>query len=171
MMSPEADRVVRCFTRSSWASRSGEWPSQAPRCPRIRRRAQPEHCAPSDPTRIDSKVSTAMKLLRYGPAGQEQPGILDAQGTIRALSSHLPDIGPEQLSPRALKALSRIDLSTLPAVSGNPRLGLPCVGTRKFIAIGLNYADHAAESNLPIRPNRSSSPRRSAVCRDRTTTS
>jgi 2-keto-4-pentenoate hydratase/2-oxohepta-3-ene-1,7-dioic acid hydratase in catechol pathway len=91
-----------------------------------------------------------MKLLRYGPAGREQPGILDSQGILRALSGHVPDLGPMQISPGGLKALAAIDPATLPAVPGNPRLGLPFTGTRKFIAIGLNYADHAAESNLPI---------------------
>jgi 2,4-didehydro-3-deoxy-L-rhamnonate hydrolase len=91
-----------------------------------------------------------MKLLRYGPAGREQPGILDSQGQIRALTGRHADFGPEQLAPAALKALAAIDPTSLPVVSGNPRLGLPFSGTRKFIAIGLNYADHAAESNLPI---------------------
>jgi 2,4-didehydro-3-deoxy-L-rhamnonate hydrolase len=91
-----------------------------------------------------------MKLLRYGPAGSEQPGILDSQGQIRALTGRHADFGPEQLAPAALKALAAIDPTSLPVVSGNPRLGLPFSGTRKFIAIGLNYADHAAESNLPI---------------------
>jgi 2,4-diketo-3-deoxy-L-fuconate hydrolase len=91
-----------------------------------------------------------MKLLRYGPAGREQPGLLDSQGQIRALAGHYPDIGPEQLAPATLKALAAIDPATLPLVSGSPRLGLPFAGTRKFIAVGLNYADHAAESNLPI---------------------
>ena len=91
-----------------------------------------------------------MKLLRYGPAGREQPGILDNQGQIRALSGRHADLGPEHLSPASLKALAAIDPTSLPVVSGNPRLGLPFSGTRKFIAIGLNYADHAAESNLPI---------------------
>ncbi len=91
-----------------------------------------------------------MKLLRYGPAGREQPGLLDAQGQIRALAGRYSDIGPEQLAPASLKALAAIDPATLPLVPGNPRLGLPLAGTRKFIAIGLNYADHAAESNLPI---------------------
>ena len=91
-----------------------------------------------------------MKLLRYGPAGREQPGILDSQGQIRALSGRYADIGPEHLSPASLKTLAAIDPTSLPVVSGNPRLGLPFSGTRKFIAIGLNYADHAAESNLPI---------------------
>jgi 2,4-didehydro-3-deoxy-L-rhamnonate hydrolase len=91
-----------------------------------------------------------MKLLRYGPAGQEKPGLLDAQGQIRSLTGHVADIGPAQLAPASLKALARVDPTTLPLVSGGPRLGLPFAGTRKFIAIGLNYADHAAESNLPI---------------------
>jgi 2,4-didehydro-3-deoxy-L-rhamnonate hydrolase len=91
-----------------------------------------------------------MKLLRYGPAGREQPGLLDSQGEIRALAGRYTDIGPEQLAPATLKALAAIDPATLPLVPGTPRLGLPFTGTRKFIAIGLNYADHAAESNLPI---------------------
>jgi 2-keto-4-pentenoate hydratase/2-oxohepta-3-ene-1,7-dioic acid hydratase in catechol pathway len=91
-----------------------------------------------------------MKLLRYGPAGQEKPALLDAQGQLRSLAGHLPDIGPMQLAPAGLKTLAALDPDTLPLVSGNPRLGLPFAGTRKFIAIGLNYADHAAESNLPI---------------------
>jgi 2,4-diketo-3-deoxy-L-fuconate hydrolase len=91
-----------------------------------------------------------MKLLRYGPAGREQPGLLDSQGQIRALAGCYTDIGPDQLAPAALKALAAIDPATLPLVPGNPRLGLPFAGTRKFIAIGLNYADHAAESNMPI---------------------
>jgi len=91
-----------------------------------------------------------MKLLRYGPAGREQPGILDPQGNIRALSGRYSDIGPAQLSPAALRALASVDPMTLPVVSGNPRLGLPFSGTRKFLAIGLNYADHAAEANMAI---------------------
>ena len=91
-----------------------------------------------------------MKLLRYGPAGREQPGLLDSQGQVRALAGRYSDIGPEQLSPATLKALAAIDPATLPLVSGSPRLGLPFAGTRKFIAVGLNYADHAAESNMPI---------------------
>ena len=91
-----------------------------------------------------------MKLLRYGPAGREQPGLLDSQGQIRALAGRYTDIGPEQLAPATLKALAAIDPATLPLVPGSPRLGLPFAGTRKFIAVGLNYADHAAESNMPI---------------------
>jgi 2,4-diketo-3-deoxy-L-fuconate hydrolase len=91
-----------------------------------------------------------MKLLRYGPVGREQPGILDAQGQIRTLSGRHPDIGPRELSAATLKSLAAIDPTTLPLVPGNPRLGLPFTGTRKFIAIGLNYSDHAAESNMAI---------------------
>ena len=91
-----------------------------------------------------------MKLLRYGPVGREQPGMLDAQGRIRALSGVCCDIGPDQLSDVSLKALAAIDPSTLPLVVGSQRLGVPIAGTRKFIAVGLNYADHATEANLPI---------------------
>jgi len=91
-----------------------------------------------------------MKLLRYGPAGHEQPGILDSHGRIRSLTGSIPDLTAQHLSPASLKRLAAIDPASLPAVPGNPRLGVPFAGTRKFIAIGLNYADHAAESNLPI---------------------
>ncbi|MGH7108193.1 MAG: fumarylacetoacetate hydrolase family protein [Acetobacteraceae bacterium] len=91
-----------------------------------------------------------MKLLRYGPTGHEQPGILDANGRIRALAGTLPDLTPQHLSPASLKRLAAIDPASLPVAAGTPRLGVPFAGTRKFIAIGLNYADHAAESNLPI---------------------
>ncbi|WP_434212560.1 fumarylacetoacetate hydrolase family protein [[Pseudomonas] boreopolis] len=91
-----------------------------------------------------------MKLLRYGPAGQERPGLLDAQGRIRDLSAHLPDLTGEALAPARLATLAAIDPDSLPLVEGNPRYGVPVAGVRKFIAIGLNFADHAAESNLPI---------------------
>lgn len=91
-----------------------------------------------------------MKLLRYGPAGREKPGLLDSAGFIRDLSGKIGDITPEQLSAAKLAALAAIDPRTLPVVQGKPRLGVPVSGSRKFIAIGLNYADHAAESNLPI---------------------
>ena len=91
-----------------------------------------------------------MKLLRYGPAGREQPGVLDAQGQIRALSGHCPDIGPAELSAASLESLAAIDPSTLPVVPGKPRIGLPFAGTRKFMAIGLNYVDHAEESGMAI---------------------
>ncbi|PQZ77412.1 MULTISPECIES: fumarylacetoacetate hydrolase family protein [unclassified Brevundimonas] len=91
-----------------------------------------------------------MKLLRYGPVGQEKPGALDAQGRIRDLSGVVADITPEQLWGEGLAALKAIDPETLPLVEGQPRYGVPVNGVRKFIAIGLNFADHAAESNLPI---------------------
>lgn len=91
-----------------------------------------------------------MKLLRYGKPGKERPGMLDSDGKIRDLSEHVTDIAGAALAPATLKKLAKIDPKTLPAVRGNPRLG-PCVaGTGKFICIGLNYADHAAESNLPV---------------------
>ena len=91
-----------------------------------------------------------MKLLRYGPKGQEKPGTLDAEGRIRDLSGVVADITPDQLHGAALEALKAIDPTTLPLVEGEPRYGVPVNGSRKFIAIGLNFADHAAESNLPI---------------------
>ena len=91
-----------------------------------------------------------MKLLRYGPQGQEKPGLLDADGKIRDLSAHVPDIAGAVLTD--LDRLAQIDPASLPLVPGTPRLG-PCVaGTGKFICIGLNYADHAAESGLQVPP-------------------
>ncbi|WP_136644858.1 fumarylacetoacetate hydrolase family protein [Tabrizicola sp. YIM 78059] len=91
-----------------------------------------------------------MKLLRYGPKGQEKPGLLDASGTIRDLSAHVADLSGAVLTD--LDRLKAIDPATLPRVEGSPRLG-PCVGgTGKFICIGLNYADHAAESGLQVPP-------------------
>jgi len=91
-----------------------------------------------------------MKLLRYGPVGQEKPGLLDADGVIRDLSGVIADLGPAEISPAGLAKLAAIDPATLPLVEGNPRYG-PCVtGTRHFVAIGLNYADHAAESGLAL---------------------
>ncbi|WP_191555323.1 fumarylacetoacetate hydrolase family protein [Brevundimonas aurantiaca] len=91
-----------------------------------------------------------MKLLRYGPRGQEKPGLLDADGRIRDLSGVVADITPDQLWGEGLAALKAIDPERLPLVEGQPRYGVPVNGVRKFIAIGLNFADHAEESNLPI---------------------
>ena len=91
-----------------------------------------------------------MKLLRYGPAGSEKPGLLDASGAIRDLSGHIADIGPAELSPDSLKRLAAIDPASLPKVEGQPRYGAPVTGVGKFIAIGLNYADHAAESGQQV---------------------
>jgi 2-keto-4-pentenoate hydratase/2-oxohepta-3-ene-1,7-dioic acid hydratase in catechol pathway len=91
-----------------------------------------------------------MKLLRYGPKGSEKPGLLDADGQIRDLSGVISDITGAQLSPASLKALAAIDPKSLPLVEGSPRYGVPVSGVQKFIAVGLNFADHAAESNLAI---------------------
>ena len=88
-----------------------------------------------------------MRLLRFGDAGAEKPGILDAQGQIRDLSGLLPDIGPAQLAPSSLAALRSLDLSALPVVEGSPRLGPPVGGVGKMICLGLNYLDHAREVN------------------------
>jgi 2-keto-4-pentenoate hydratase/2-oxohepta-3-ene-1,7-dioic acid hydratase in catechol pathway len=93
-----------------------------------------------------------MKLVRYGAIGQEKPGLVDAAGQIRDLSGHVKDFSGEALSPAGLKALAALDPSKLPAVAGTPRLGAPVTGISKFVAIGLNYADHAAESGMPIPP-------------------
>jgi len=91
-----------------------------------------------------------MKLLRYGPPGREKPGLLDDEGRIRDLSAHVDDIAGEVLAPEGLARIAGLGLDALPIVSGQPRLG-PCVGhVPKFVAIGLNYADHAAEAGLPV---------------------
>ncbi len=91
-----------------------------------------------------------MKLVRYGRPGREKPGLIDAEGKLRDLSGIIDDIGPEQLSDKALAKLARINPAKLPAVRGKPRFGVPIHGVGKFLAIGLNYSDHAAESNMPI---------------------
>ena len=91
-----------------------------------------------------------MKLVRYGRAGREKPGLLDADGKLRDLSEVIDDLTPEHLSDKALARLARINAKRLPLVRGRPRLGCPVAGIGKFIAIGLNYADHAAETNQPI---------------------
>jgi 2,4-didehydro-3-deoxy-L-rhamnonate hydrolase len=95
-----------------------------------------------------------MKLLRYGPKGQEKPGLLDADGRVRDLSAVIPDVAGDALLPDSLAQLRTLDPATLPLVPGTPQSGLrlgPCVGrVGKFICIGLNYADHAAESGLPV---------------------
>jgi ureidoglycolate lyase len=91
-----------------------------------------------------------MKLLRWGPAGAERPGLLDASGTIRDLSGVVPDLAGDVLSEAGLARLAAIDPASLPSVAGSPRLGPPVAGTRNFVAIGLNYADHAAETGAAI---------------------
>ncbi|HEU4924130.1 MAG TPA: fumarylacetoacetate hydrolase family protein, partial [Burkholderiales bacterium] len=91
-----------------------------------------------------------MKLCRYGKAGYEKPGVIDGEGRLRDLSKVVDNIGPSEISPRGLKVLTRIKPETLPPVNGSPRLGVPYVGIGKFVAIGLNYSDHAREAGLPI---------------------
>lgn len=89
-----------------------------------------------------------MKLCRYGKAGSEKPGMVDADGRIRDLSSRVPVLSPDSLSPAGLAELARIDVSSLPVVQGEPRIGVPWQGMSKFVCIGLNYSDHAAESGM-----------------------
>jgi 2,4-didehydro-3-deoxy-L-rhamnonate hydrolase len=91
-----------------------------------------------------------MKLVRYGRPGKEKPGLIDDEGKLRDLSGVIDDIGPEQLSDKAIKKLSKIAHADLPLVRGNPRMGVPVAKVGKFIGIGLNYYDHAAEMDLPI---------------------
>ena len=91
-----------------------------------------------------------MKLVRYGALGQEKSGLIDKSGQLRDLSAHVKDLNGEAYSPESLKKLAALDPSKLPAVSGNPRLGAPVTGVSKFVAIGLNYVDHAKETGSPI---------------------
>lgn len=91
-----------------------------------------------------------MKLLRYGPANAEKPGLLDSDGIVRDLSGVIADITPDVLAPESLRKLANLDPTTLPAVKDPVRFGVPVSGIRKFLAIGLNYADHAVEAGLPI---------------------
>ena len=91
-----------------------------------------------------------MKLLRYGPVDHEKPGLLDAEGILRDLSGLIDDITPHTLAPARLAALAALDPTRLPRVEGRPRLGVPWNGTPKYVAIGLNYHDHAVESNMPV---------------------
>ncbi|CUA94432.1 fumarylacetoacetate hydrolase family protein [Thiomonas bhubaneswarensis] len=91
-----------------------------------------------------------MKFVRYGRNGQEQPGLIDAQGRLRSLSGQVNDIDASVFGPSGQKALRRLDPEQLPLVTGRPRLGVPFVGISKFIAIGLNYRDHANEAQMAI---------------------
>jgi 2-keto-4-pentenoate hydratase/2-oxohepta-3-ene-1,7-dioic acid hydratase in catechol pathway len=91
-----------------------------------------------------------MKLVRFGAAGREKPGIIDSEGRIRDLSKLVTDIAGDDLSPKSLAKLRKAPIQKLPLVRGKPRLG-PCVGNvRNFVAIGLNFADHAAEAGMPL---------------------
>jgi len=91
-----------------------------------------------------------MKLVRYGPSGAEKPGLVDGQGVLRDLSHIIPDLGAAQLSPDSLSQLAKLDVSKLPAIEGKPRMGCPIASIGKFLAIGLNYSDHAEETGSPI---------------------
>ena len=91
-----------------------------------------------------------MKLVRYGRPGKEKPGLLDDEGRLRDLSGVIADIDAGVLSDRALRKLAKVDTKTLPLVRGTPRFGVPVKGVGKFIGIGMNYSDHAAEIGAPI---------------------
>jgi 2,4-didehydro-3-deoxy-L-rhamnonate hydrolase len=91
-----------------------------------------------------------VKLLRYGPVGRESPGLLDEQGRIRALSAVIDDITATSLTPARVAALKSVAIDTLPIVPSGSRIGIPYRGMGKFIAVGLNYSDHAAESGMAI---------------------
>jgi len=91
-----------------------------------------------------------MKLVRYGNPGKEKPGLIDENGQLRDLSAVVPDFGPEQLSDKVLAKIAKLKTAKLPLVKGKPRLGCPVSHVGKFIAIGLNYADHAKEAGMPL---------------------
>src|SRR6201987_873310 len=95
-----------------------------------------------------------MKLVRYGNKGAEKPGLIDKSGQLRDLSGHVRDLDGDAYSPASLKKLGAIDPASLPAVSGKPRFGAPVTGITKFVAIGLNYSDHAKEKGaaFPTEP-------------------
>lgn len=91
-----------------------------------------------------------MKLCRYGTPGAEKPGLVDADGRLRDLSGICADIGPREISPEGLASLAAVDPAALPQVKGQPRFGVPYSGMSKFVCIGLNYSDHAAEAGLAV---------------------
>jgi 2-keto-4-pentenoate hydratase/2-oxohepta-3-ene-1,7-dioic acid hydratase in catechol pathway len=91
-----------------------------------------------------------MKLVRYGPAGKEKPGLIDESGNLRALSTVIDDFTAEQLSDTALAKIAAMDHDTLPIVSGHPRLGIPVAHVGKYIAIGINYTEHAEEAKMRL---------------------
>ncbi|NLD55827.1 MAG: fumarylacetoacetate hydrolase family protein [Burkholderiaceae bacterium] len=91
-----------------------------------------------------------MKLVRYGKPGKEKPGLIDDEGSLRDLSGLISEIDPATLSPKSLARLAKVKPARLPLVRGKPRLGPPLTGASKFVAIGLNYSDHAAESGMPV---------------------
>lgn len=101
-----------------------------------------------------SAEAAELRLLRFGPVGEERPGLLDAEGRIRDLSGHIDDITPELLSDDGLDSIAAIELDDLPVVTGNPRLGVPLTGINKIMAVGFNYVNHAEEMavELPTEP-------------------
>src|SRR5438270_8206102 len=99
---------------------------------------------------VHPKGETRMKLVRYGEKGAEKPGLIDKSGQLRDLSAHVKDLTGEAYSPDTLKKLAAIDPASLPVVSGKPRFGAPVTGISKFVAIGLNYSDHAKETGAAI---------------------
>src|SRR5579871_4594488 len=103
-----------------------------------------------------------MKLCRYGEKGKEKPGLVDKSGQLRDLSAHIPDLAGEALSPASLARIAALDPASLPAVSGKPRIGAVVGGSPKFVAIGLNYSDHAKRSEEHTSELQS---RRDLVCR------
>ena len=103
-----------------------------------------------------------MKLVRYGDAGAEKPGLIDAGGALRDLSGKIDDIGPDSLAPDGLKRLAAAGADGLPEVAGNPRLGVPWAPVGKIMCIGLNYVDHAKETGRRSPISRFSSSRRTA---------
>ena len=98
--------------------------------------------------------ATELRLLRFGPVGEEKPGLVDAQNLIRDLSAFVDDITPDQLSDAALERIAQIPINQLPVIEGDPRIGVPLTGIGKIIAIGFNYVNHAAEMavELPTEP-------------------
>src|SRR5438046_8846865 len=97
-----------------------------------------------------------MRLVRYGAIGQEKPGLIDKSGQLHDLSDHVKDLNGEAYAPAALAKLATLDPARLPAVSGKPRFGAPVTAISKFVAIGLNYVDHAKETGAQIPPRRTS---------------
>jgi 2-keto-4-pentenoate hydratase/2-oxohepta-3-ene-1,7-dioic acid hydratase in catechol pathway len=91
-----------------------------------------------------------VRLCRYGTPGREKPGLFDPAGKLRDLSNVIPDLTPDTLAPEALAKLVALRPESLPLVGGNPRMGVPVNGISKYIAIGLNYSDHAKEANMRV---------------------
>jgi 2,4-diketo-3-deoxy-L-fuconate hydrolase len=137
---------------------AGKTPSQPTRITRpkpLNQPITPKRPGTPTPQRLTPNPSlqtTFMKLVRYGNPGQEKPGLIDAQGQLRDLSAVVQDIGPDQFGDAALAKLHKLKPEKPPLVKGQPRLGSPVSGVGRFIAIGLNYADHAAEADMPMPP-------------------